>query len=359
MRGERGAVGCLPVRVSLRRGGKLGGNQIQQHPHAHVAGGRAADDGDDLSGGHAVVQAALNLGVGQFLAIEVLFHQHVVILGGGLNQLLPITGDGLLQVVRDALRVVHSLTILKGVGLQMHQVNDAVKRRAVADGNLGGGDGLAVAGADGVDKTEVVRVILVHLVDEDGAGQAVALSVVPGGVEADIGAAAVLRGHDEEGRLDHLQRGGDLAEKVRVAGRVNEIDLHPVPLAGGECGVDAGLALDFFRVKIGDSGTVFNASLAVNGPGNIEERFGEGSLPCAAVSDKCNVAYGVYGVPAHHPLRHWIWLSMCVTWFVSAIFVGHGVPCPDEIKRLKGALALALATKRQAEVFEQRPGLGI
>ena len=199
--------------------------------------------------------------------------------------------------------MIDTLTVLKNVSLQMHEVHDAMKRRPIADGHLGGGDHLAIAGPDRVNKAEIVGVLLVHLVDEDGAGQTVTLGVFPGGIETDIGTAAVLGGDHEQGRLDHFQCRRDFTQEIRVAGGINEVDVDPIPFTGGKRGMDACLAPDFFRIKVADSRPVFDTPLALDGAGDVEERFGEGGLPCAAVSDKCNIAYGVCGVPAHHPLQ--------------------------------------------------------
>ena len=51
-----------------------------------------------------------------------------------------------------------------------------------------------------------------------------------------------------------------LGQEVRVAGRVEQVDLGLAPLAVGDGGLEADLALDLVGVEVGDGGAVVERS---------------------------------------------------------------------------------------------------
>ena len=79
-------------------------------------------------------------------------------------------------------------------------------------------------------------------------------------------------------------------EEVRVAGRVEQVDLGLAPLAVGEGGLQADLALDLVGVEVGDGGAVVDAAEPVDGA-HVEEHGGDQRrLAAAAVAHHGHVA---------------------------------------------------------------------
>src|SRR5580700_11119808 len=115
----------------------------------------------------------------------------------------------------------------------------------VSDGDFSGCDNLAVAGAQVIDESKKIGVVLVHFVDEDSACDVLPAGVVPGDLEADVDAAG-LGGRDENGAVDSAEGARDFAKEVGVAGHVDEVDLAILPLAVGDRVMDAYFATDLF-----------------------------------------------------------------------------------------------------------------
>ena len=93
----------LDLRAGLRVAGRdrrllAGGRQVadervEQAPHADALGRAADEHGREDGFADALVEAGVQLGVGDLLALEVLRQDVVVRLGRGLQQLVAATGD--------------------------------------------------------------------------------------------------------------------------------------------------------------------------------------------------------------------------------------------------------------------------
>ena len=82
----------------------------------------------------ALVEAGLELGVGDLLALEVLRQDVVVGLGGGLQQLVAARGDLVGQLGRDG--DLLALAVLVWLRLAVDEVDEAAERVGRADGHL-------------------------------------------------------------------------------------------------------------------------------------------------------------------------------------------------------------------------------
>ena len=154
--------------------------------------------------------------------------------------------------------------------------------------DLHGADAVAELGVErGHDGVEV-GVLLVHAVDEHGAGDAHLAGDLPQTLRLDLRAGD---GVDHEQRhLGGLHAGDRVADEVRVAGRVDDVDLHAVVNDGCEREVDRELALDLLGVVVEARVTVIDGAEPLRGAGQIEHRLGERGLARTAVSDENDVA---------------------------------------------------------------------
>ena len=123
----------------------------------------------------AILQAALDLVLGQFLAVEVLHDEFVVALGGGLHQLEPELG----RLVLERGGNFAQPRLWCRSRLHRHQIHHALKVGLAADGQLQrhkvGGKGLGQA----VERGAKVGVLAIHLGDEDHARRLVFVGIAP------------------------------------------------------------------------------------------------------------------------------------------------------------------------------------
>ena len=132
------------------------------------------------------------------------------------------------------------------------------------------------------------RAFAVELVDEERARDAALLGELPRdfGLHFD----AFDRRHDEEREIGRVERRGHVADEVRVARRVEQVDLVAV---GGERGErerhrDAPALL--LGIEVADRGAVLDLAEPVDGAGGEDEGLGERGLTGAAVPHQGDVA---------------------------------------------------------------------
>ena len=174
--------------------------------------GRAADRGDQLV-------------LGGLLALEVLLHDLVVVLGERLDELVAPLGGGLGVGGGDVDDVVHlALGRLGGPHERLHgdQVDEAVEVALGADRELQDERGRVEAVADHVDAAVELGAGAVQLVDEADARDAVAVGLTPHrlGLRLDAGDAVE---HGDRA-VEDAQRTLDLDGEVDVAGGVDDVD---------------------------------------------------------------------------------------------------------------------------------------
>ena len=110
----------------------------------------------------------------------------------------------------------------------VQQLDDARQRGLFADRELQRRDAGAELLLELVERALERRALAVELVDEDRARDAALLGELP----RDLGLHldAFDRGHDEQREVGGLERGGDVADEVGVARRVEQVDLVAVEL---------------------------------------------------------------------------------------------------------------------------------
>ena len=234
----------------------------------------------DRAGGDRIAEAAADFVGGERAFLEVLVHELLGALGGGLGE----GREGLLELGRDFGHV-------KDVG------------DSAAGGNCQRAAAVAEVLADGGDGVVEVCVFLVEARDGEGDGlDAVRLADVP---------CAKCAGLDARGGVDHDEGrvgGGDCAADLPVeaggAGGVDEDETVVFAvggLVGGEEGVgeDRGLAGLLLVVGVGDAGAVVDGAEAVVQAEFECERIGQRGLAAAVVPQNRKVSNVRYRYGAH------------------------------------------------------------
>ena len=172
--------------------------------------------------------------------------------------------------------------------VQGQKVDDALESRLLANRQLYGHDAIAEAHAQLLDDLTEVGVLAVHLVDEEGTRQLGFLCIAPCLLRLDFDARG-RRDHDE-GTVGRRQGILDLADEVRVARRVDEIDLIVTPFAGSELQVDRHATALFLRLTVEDTRVLFHAAEALDRARIEEAGIEQARLARLAMADDGNIA---------------------------------------------------------------------
>ena len=163
-----------------------------------------------------------------------------------------------------------------------------MKRLALADRHRERHRGAPERLLDRLERPLEGGVVAVHAVDHDEAREAALLREAPDLLGLDLDAGDGVD-HHQRG-LGDAQRRARLGQEVRVAGRVDQVDLGLLPLGERERRQQADLALDLVGVEVGDRGALVDAAEPVHGAGVEEQRGDERRLAAAAVPDHGDVA---------------------------------------------------------------------
>ena len=284
--------------ADLRRRSLLG-HEVREPVDADEPRRAAAEHGEHARLGNALRQRELELVDVDGLVAEVALHEVVV-------------GDD------DALdeRVVHRV-LLVGHGRRhfahaaraggavvrdrfvREEVDHSLEVGFLADRQLERRDAGAELGLEVVERARERRPFAVELVHEDRAGKVGGFGHAPRELGLDLHA---LDGrHHEDREVGRVQRGGDVAHEVGVAGRVDEVDLVALPVEGREGERHRDLALVLLGVEVTHGVVVLDPTHTGNRTGDEEQCFGERGLAGAPVADQGHVANLLRGHSHIHP----------------------------------------------------------
>ena len=307
--GRRTGLGLLGLRIDaldildIGGGGHIVHDRVQQLLDALVLVGRAADDGDQGVGDGLLADGGLQFLAGDLLALEVLLHQLLIVLGHSLDQDVVVFLGLLLHVVGDLLdaHVVAHIVVVD-LGGHVDQVDDALEGVLTADGQL---DGHAVgvqAVVQHLDAVEEVGAHGVHLVDVDHAGDLVFICLTPD--RLGLGLDAALGSQNGDRTVQHAQRALHLDGEVDVARGVDDVDAMAVllvrhgillglavaPVAGGGSGSDGDAALLLLNHPVHRGCALMHLTDLVGDAGVVEDALGGGGLAGINVGHDADVS---------------------------------------------------------------------
>src|SRR5262249_28590558 len=135
---------------------------------------------------------------------------------------------------------------------------------------------------------EEVGTCPVHLVDVGEAGNPVLVCLAPDGLR--LGLDPGDRVEDGHGAVEDAQAALDLDREVDVAGRVDDVDPVPVPLAGGRGGGDRDAALLLLFHPVHHGGALVHLADFVGAAGVVEDALGRRRLAGVDVRHDPDVA---------------------------------------------------------------------
>ncbi len=228
----------------------------------------------------------LDLGVADLLAVEVAGHQLVAGLGRGLDERLAARLLARAHLVGD--RHLLWLAGLVDVGVLLDHVDVATERLGGADRQVDRGDLWPELGLQPVQHRVVVRVLAVHLVDEDEAGELPLLGEAPDLLRPDLDSRRRVDHHDRG--VDRCQRLDHIGLEVGVAGGVDEGDPGAIGLECPDREVDALAPLLLIWIVVERGGARVHAAQSRDRAGVEEHRLGEARLAGATVRDERHVS---------------------------------------------------------------------
>ena len=281
------AAAVLHCRLAaLLRGREKVPDGVQVLADAEVLGSGAGQNGGQSPGQDGRLGSGDNFRRGQFLPLQILVGQSVIGLGHRLDQPFPGGGELVGHFRRNFRRRMdhadHALEVLSLADRQL-------ERHAVAAEtalNIGHGAG----------KTGVFPV---HFVDQQQAGQARFLALLPGAFRAYIHPGS---GRQQDSGAFHYPQGADhFAKEVVIARRVQKVGLEPLSAAGNQGSLNAAPPLDFLRFIVGNGVAVLHPADPSNGLGVEQQGLAQGCLAGAAMGQQRHVPQ-VAGVYRGHSL---------------------------------------------------------
>ena len=115
------------------------------------------------------------------------------------------------------------------------------------------------------------RVLTIHLIDNKHTAYATLHGVLERLFRAYVEAGDAAD-HDARS-LYHAQGADHLADKIKVAGNVDDVQHLAVPVDGSAGGTDGTLALVLFGLEVGHGRAVLNLALTVDNAGSEEHRL--------------------------------------------------------------------------------------
>ena len=204
----------------VNRGGNIVHHALHKGFGADVLHGGACKHGNHAAILHTGTDTGDHIGFIQFHGVKELFHQFFGGAGCSLHQfhaqIFSMAGIG------SRNRTLGALCAVGGVADVVHQVNDALA--------VGGGDGnrsndAAVFCTQRVNNRKVIAVFLIALGNHKSGRQIGSLQILPAALGAD-GDPVLGRAENHTG-FDCAQRAQHIADKVKVARAVQDVDLVP------------------------------------------------------------------------------------------------------------------------------------
>ena len=255
--------------LALQRGRSKADEVVQQGGGAEAVHRAAAEHRRDGALTDAFLDALEQLFFGERLLHEELLHEGFVGLGDLLIQLGHVLFDLLFRLGGQS-------DLLAGdvVGLLGDEIDNADGLFAVQDREREGDDGGAEDIAQGVERIEEVRMLLVELRNIEHCGQTGVGQGFPAllGADGDAG----LRGQADQAGIRNAQGLYDLRSKVKVAGVVQHVELAAAEFDGDDRRLDGVLSLLLFVIKVRNGRAV--GALAETGDrfGHIKHALAQG-----------------------------------------------------------------------------------
>ena len=280
-------VGAFQTNAAPARLRRVGDQGLQQGHDADVFRRRGGEDrhGPQFGVARRLAHTVANLLVAEVAFLEVLLDQVVVGFGGGLHQLQPRRFHRLFHVGRQ----VGALRARAQVGLLRDQVDHPGEVGLFAQGQHDRNELVVPKTVLQTGKRGVkIGVVAVHLVDDDHDGLPAGAGEFPGQLGPHFHAGDRIDHHHD--RIRHVNGVLDLALEVRVAGRVQQVDLGLVEFDRHQRGGKRKRAILLIVVPVRNRVAFLNGPQTIGGAAVVEQRFNQRGLARPLMARQGDVA---------------------------------------------------------------------
>ncbi len=228
---------------------------------------------------------------GERLVVDELFKQRVVEFRNSLDHLLAVGLSPLAQIGRNINHVEFRAQsfVAPDHGLHLHQIDDSLELVFGAHWNLNRYRTRLQAIDDGVDGAIEIGANAIHLVDEANTRNVILVGLAPNRFRLRLHAGNGVEHRDRA--IEHAQGALHLGREIHVARRVDDIDLHVPPFAGGGGGSNGDAALLFLLHPVHGGGTFMDFSDFVRPTCVIQNPLGGGRLTGIDVRSDADVSH--------------------------------------------------------------------
>jgi hypothetical protein len=227
-------------------------DRVQEPVRAQAGRRHAARDREDVALVGALLERVDDLVVCDLLAFEIALHQRLGVLRDLVHELLAVLLREVGEIVRDG--DLGAVAVVVGVGLHVHEVDQAAQLVLGADRDLGGHDMGPEGLLERVQRAEEVGSLAVEHVHVDESRHVQLLRALPQPARGDLDAHHAV--DDEDRGLGYAQRPERVGDEAGLAGRVDQVDLHVAPFERGERRGDGHAAGLLVLVGVRDRRTV-------------------------------------------------------------------------------------------------------
>ena len=279
--GRGSVVGCGldDGGLALDGGWRVDLEEVEKMIEGHVGEAAGEEHREDAVFADGFVERGDEVVFGYSALFEVLLHELVFAFGDELDQRL-VAGLGVGHKRGGNFRRDFAAAVAAGrIGVSLHgdEIDDAVKALRVGDGQLDGNTAAAPAFLqivnEGAQSAATTSFGVVHLIDEDDAGNICFFGKAPDALRDGLDAA--LGVDNDDCGFDGKECGAGFVREHVEAGRIDEVDFGALPF-GKRDGVLHGNGTGyFFFVVGGGGGAVLDTALGGSHFGGMQQSGNE------------------------------------------------------------------------------------
>ncbi len=209
-----------------RRGEKIF-HKIKQHGAAQVGGGGGTEYRSNLAGEDAAAQTLPELSSIQCFTLQIFQEQFIVRLGDRFDQFLPHLSSRFAQLLRDLLLLRFFPVIREQIRFFFNQIDDPLEVLLLADRKLHGNNIQPKITLQLLHSAIKIGIFPIKFVDHNNPGQAEFIGILPHLFSTHFYPGNSAYHH--HAAISHTQSADQIADKIKITGCIQKIDLHTVP----------------------------------------------------------------------------------------------------------------------------------
>ena len=269
---------------------KIVDHGIQERLDTLVAQGGSAQDRKDVERLRLEAHRGGDFFRREGFAAQIFLQQSVIGIGHAFNQQLGEFRCLRLELWRNFLFVKPrpKRILLPDQGLMLNQIDHTRHGIFCADRQLENQRPRPQPVLDLIDHPMKVRTDTIQFVDKNNTRHAVFVRLPPHGLRLWFDPANPTE--DDNGAVQHAQAALHLGGKIHMAGRINDIDLMVVPVAGNGRRRNRDAPLTFLRHPVGDRRPFVHLTDFVRETCIVQDAFAHGGLAAINVGDDADVS---------------------------------------------------------------------